>query len=298
MAGNEFQARAFAVLLGFVTIQGVYCKPAHGKPKAEACAAAYEAAQELRKAAKLLSAQEALEACAQQSCGSFVRRECTVWLEQLQQDLPSVILSARDAAGAPLENVEVSLDGAPLTAALNGAAIALDPGLREFRFNIKGRVEISQRVNILEGQQNRPIEVRFGTPAAAAPNPADAPSEKTPPPGSGRSPAPYVIGGIGLLGVAGFGVLGALAKNAQREMQQCLPDCAPANADRVSTLYAAANVSLGVGILGIGTATVLLLTSQGSARTPERRPAQRRKLQAIDVRQTRGGVVAELRGNF
>jgi hypothetical protein len=298
MTGNKLQVRAFAVLLGFVTIQGAYCKPAHGKPKAEACVAAYEAGQELRKAAKLLRAQEALETCAQQSCGNFVHRECTAWLEQLQQALPSVILSAKDAAGAPLDNVEVSLDGEPLTAALNGAAIALDPGLREFRFNIKGRVEVSQRVNILEGQQNRPIEVRFGTPAAAAASPPDAAPEKTPPPGSSRSPAPYVIGGIGMLGIAGFGVLGAIAKNAHRELQQCLPDCAPTNADRVSTLYAAANVSFGIGILGIGTATILLLTSHGSAQTPTSRPARSKRLQAIDVRQTRGGVLAELRGNF
>jgi hypothetical protein len=297
MPGNQLLRRAFAVLLGFVTIQGACCKRAHGKPKADGCATAYESAQELRKAGELLRAQEALEVCAQDSCGNFMHRECTVWLEQLQQELPSVILSAKDAEGAPLQNVEVSVDGVPLSSALNGAAIVVDPGLREFRFNVKGRVEISQRVNIREGEHERPIEVRFGAVAADS-SPPDAAPEKILPAGSGRSPAPYVIGGIGVLGLAGFGVLGALAKNAQRELQQCLPECAPTHADGVSNLYAAANVSFGVGILGIGTATVLLLTSPGSAKAPASRRSQSTKLQAIDVRQTRGGVLAELRGSF
>jgi hypothetical protein len=297
MPANKVLTRAISILLGFASVQGACCKLAHGKPKAEACAAAYEAAQELRKSAKLLRAQEALEKCAEKSCGNFMHRECTEWLEQLQQDLPSVILSAKDAAGAPLENVEVSVDGVPFTSALNGTAVLVDPGLREFRFNVKGRVEISQRVNILEGQQNRPIEVRFGENAAADSGQADA-APRNDPPDSGRSSAPYLIGGVGVLGVVGFGVLGALAKNAHQEMRQCLPDCGPANADRVNTLYAAANISFGVGIVGIGTAAVLLLTAPGPTRTRAIRSSQSTKLQAIDLRQTRGGMLAELRGNF
>jgi hypothetical protein len=304
MPGNKLVASAIALLFGFAAVQGACCKRAHGKPKDDTCAAAYETAQEFRKAAKLRRAKEMLEACARESCGKFIQRECTVWLEQLQQDLPSIILSVKDATGAPLTDVEVTVDGVPAATALNGAAIAVDPGLREFRFNARGHAEILQQVNILQGQQSRPIEVRFeeraDEPRVKEPDlgHADESAKTDAAAGSSNSSAPYVIGGVGVLGLVGFGVLGALGRNAHQELRQCFPECARAKVDRVSTLYAAANVSLGVGVVGIGAATVLLLTSRSSSTTRSTGVSRNAKLRAIDVRQTRGGVFAELRGSF
>jgi hypothetical protein len=109
---------------------------------------------------------------------------------------------------------------------------------------------------------------------------------------------PYVVGGIGVLGVVGFGVLGALAKNEHAELRKCSPDCSRAEVERVSTLYAVANISFGAGVVGLGTAAVLLLTSRDSSETSKSRSPRKTKLEAIDVRRTRGGVFAELRGRF
>jgi hypothetical protein len=304
MPGNKLVGSAIALLFGFAAVQGACCKRAHAKPKDDTCAAAYETAQEFRKAAKLLRAKEMLEVCARESCGKFIHRECTGWLEQLRHDLPSVILSVKDATGAPLEDVEVTIDGVLVTSALNGVAITIDPGLREFRFNAKGHAEMLQQVNILPGQQSRPIEVRVGEPAdeSRVTEPdlrhTDRAAKNDGAAGSSNSIAPYVIGGIGVLGLVGFGVLGTLGRNAHQELRQCFPECARANVDRVSTLYAAANVSLGVGVVGVGAATVLLLTSRSSSTTRSTGLSRSAKLRTIDVRQTRGGVFAELRGSF
>jgi hypothetical protein len=159
-------------------------------------------------------------------------------------------------------------------------------------------------LNILEGQQDVPVEVRLRERAdQAAVTKADSRRAKAAPEndvvvGASSSNARYVIGGVGVLGFVGFAVLGTLGRNAQRELGACLPDCARADVERVSTLYATANVSLGVGIVGIGTATVLLLTSRGSSEARPTRPSASRKLHAVDVRQTRGGLFAELRGSF
>lgn len=304
MRDNQLLRSAIAVLFAFVAQQGACCKRAFANPKAPTCANAYERAQEFRSAAKLRAAHEMLEVCARQTCGKFMYRECAAWLEELEKELPSVILSVKNAAGVVLEDVEVSVDGVSLDSALLGAALAVDPGVREFRFKAEGYAEVLHRLNILEGQQNLPVKVHLrGRADQAAVRRAhsrrvEAVPENHVVAGTGASNARYVIGGVGVLGFVGFAVLGTLGRTAQRELGACLPDCARADVERVSTLYAAANVSLGVGIVGIGTATVLLLTSRGSSEARRPSPSASKKLHAVDVRQTRGGLFAELRGSF
>jgi hypothetical protein len=282
---------------------GACSRSAQGKPKST-CADAYESAQEARKASKLRSAAEMLAVCAQKTCGAFLHRECSVWLEELQHAMPSVILSVSDATGAPLDEVEVSMDGEPLTSALSGVAIAVDPGLREFRFSAKGYVALSKQVNVLEGQQKRPIEVRLAAYAKSrrvseARQQQDRVIDEPSPGGSTKSIAPYAIGGIGVLGMVGFAALGSLAKSEHAEVRACLPDCDRAKLARVGTFYTVANISLGVGILGLGTATVLFLIPQGSSSENRRRkPSDKTTSAAIDVHRTSDGVFAELRGTF
>src|SRR6185369_855158 len=75
-----------------------------------ACASSYERAQELRQKSKLRRAKEALAACAKPTCGDFVRRECTIWLAQVETETPSLVLLAKDDAGRALLDVEVTMD--------------------------------------------------------------------------------------------------------------------------------------------------------------------------------------------
>lgn len=303
MPVNKLLIAATTCLLGFAVTLGSCCKRAHAKPKGESCAGAYESAQELRKRAKLQRAQEMLLLCARESCGKFMHGECRVWLQQLQQEMPSVIVSAKDSSGALLPDVQISLDGVALSPAPNGAAVSLDPGTHEFRFNAKGHAEVVHEVDILPGQQSQPLEVRFAGEAQHPVSGAEASAAREVAvddgaTGSSRSSVPYVVGGVGVLGVVGFGVLGALAKKEHAELRQCSADCSRAQVERVSTLYAAANVSFGVGVVGLGTAAVLLLTARDSSESSRSRRLRQARLEAIDVRQTHGGAFAELRGSF
>ena len=313
MHRSKLLTSATAVL--FAVAFAAYCKRAQAQPKGDACADAYESAQEFRKASKLKSTEEMLSACAQKSCGKFLYHECSVWLKELRHDMPSVILSVSDdATGASVDDVQVSIDGAPLTSALNGKAIAVDPGLHEFRFNAKGHATVSQQVNIRKGHQERRLAIRLPARSERSTS-KDAPDRDTSdrdtsdqaaaeprPRGSSKSSAPYVIGSVGLLGMVGFGVFGALAKSEHAEVRECLPTCPRAQLARVSTFYTTANISLGVGIVGLGTAAVLFLTSGGSAKKPketrESKPSDKTRIAGIDVRRTDGGMFAELRGSF
>ena len=55
---------------------------AEAEPDVKAqCAAAYESSQEKRKAGELILAREQLKICVRDACPSFVRDECSEWLE-------------------------------------------------------------------------------------------------------------------------------------------------------------------------------------------------------------------------
>src|SRR5687767_13173771 len=90
-------------------------------PSKAECAAAYEAAQESRAAGQLRKTRERLEFCAQVECPSFVQRDCSRWFGEVERELPSVRISARDWDGAGAD-LRVSLDGQPLEAPLTERA--------------------------------------------------------------------------------------------------------------------------------------------------------------------------------
>ena len=87
-----------------------------------------------RRTGKLIAAQAELITCSQSSCPAAATVDCVQWLREVEQSLPSVVLSARDAGGHEVANLRVLLDGSPLAEAESGRAIPVDPGAHTFRF--------------------------------------------------------------------------------------------------------------------------------------------------------------------
>ena len=113
-----------------------------GKARADAkqeCAAAYVQTQALRDAAKLGEARKNAVACSAADCPGFIVKDCTQWLAQIDARMPSVVFEVRDASGAETSAVEVTLDGKPWLAALDGKAKAVDPGRHTLRYEHRGR---------------------------------------------------------------------------------------------------------------------------------------------------------------
>src|SRR5438128_1508705 len=71
----------------------VFGQPARLKDR-RTCANAYEKAQELRQASKLRRTREALLTCARSTCGDFVQTECKRWLDEVDSEMPSIVVSA------------------------------------------------------------------------------------------------------------------------------------------------------------------------------------------------------------
>ncbi len=86
--------------------------------------------------------------------------------------------------------------------------------------------------------------------------------------GGGRTLA-YVAGGIGVLGLATFGIFGAMNNSAFGKLEdrctngQCPPDLQD-DRDSGETYQTVANVGLVVGVVGLAAGTVLFLTSKPS----------------------------------
>jgi hypothetical protein len=129
----------------------------------------------------LREARDLLSTCAKAACGRALKQECTTQFVRLDSaDIPSIVPSATDSAGAPLVDVEVAMDGEHLTSRLDGQPLLVDPGLHEFSFTTSSGLNASQKVMIVQGERGRLLSVSLRSdhgqrpPATATPSPASA----------------------------------------------------------------------------------------------------------------------------
>jgi hypothetical protein len=305
--------------------------PASAKDAKRICApayAAYKQAVDELKAGHLHEAREQLKACMQSGCAGL-KPKCSATNDKLLSVMPTVVPVVTDESGGPRADIQVKVDGEVMTTRLDGMGIPVEPGIREFTFATDAGVFSSQKIMVLEGQRNRPIAATLPDPAAkasaapvaatdpkpapsppspspakeepahdadtgepaqsAASTPADAPSGAWAPP---RTAWPYLLGGVGLAGV-GAGALFTVWGNKDNAALQdgCSPNCHPGSIDRVRAMYIAADVSFGVGVVGLGVATWLFARSHS-----EDRPTP--KAAVIDVHPVTSGAFASVSGVF
>jgi hypothetical protein len=179
----------------------------------QVCSDAYQQAQKLREAHKLVTAREQMKVCARAECPGFIAKDCADWLKDVEPRIPSVVLTGKNAAGADVTDVKVSIDGAPLVSKLDGLAVDVDPGAHTFAFEAAdGRAE--QRVLVPEGTKAQRVAVTFGaggapgTVAMVAPDAQAAPASATPSSGGGGAGvfAEPVSSGLSFGARIGYGV--------------------------------------------------------------------------------------------
>jgi hypothetical protein len=223
----------------------------------DACLAAYERSQELRKAGKFRAAREELVACVRATCPSLVKKDCSRWISELEPATPTVIVNARDHQGKDILAVRVLVDGTVLVERLDGKPHEVDPGEHVFRYEVEGSDPIEEKLVVQVGEKNRVITARFAAPATHYEAPVK--SEPSRPPTAG-----YALLGVGVAGGAGFVILAALGQHDLDEMRKspggCAPRCDPAQVDSARVKIVAADVSAGVGLIAAGVGAYLLLT--------------------------------------
>ena len=111
--------------------------------------------------------------------------------------------------------------------------------------------------------------------------------------GMPKSAFPYLLGGVGLAGLAAGGVLTFWGNHDNTTLEsQCRPSCPASSVDHIRTMYLAADVAWGVGGVALGISTLLFATSRTKEAIPTPAPV------AIDVQPTRSGAVGTISGSF
>ncbi|MCU0689967.1 MAG: hypothetical protein MUF54_01065 [Polyangiaceae bacterium] len=267
-----------------------------------ACLESYVEAQRLKKDSSYIAARDKLIVCSHDACPAAIRSECVQWLAEVDRALPSVVVLAKDHDGHDIVDVRVTVDGEPFLERAEGKAIPIDPGVRTFRFEASGFQTQERQVVVRASVQDRVIAVALTRQTAAGPAPpaaSDAPTTADPAADSSPSravPAPaYVLGGVGVVGLAGFGAFAWRFSGQRSDLEGCKPFCSQTDIDAADRSRKVAFVSLGVGVVALGAATVLYATR------PEVRDDSRVAAGGLvfDVGPTgAGGAAATLSGTF
>jgi hypothetical protein len=229
-------------------------------PDAKSCEAV-QRTEAMRAAGQYRAARARLLECVNAECGGDVRRRCATVLQKLDAVTPSIVVRAQLADGNDATDVSVRMENEQLASSLNGMAIAVDPGEHQLVFERAGLAPVSQTVTIREGEKFRAIDVQL---EPSLPAPSSAQHERG---SSAFGPDQRVaVGGtligVGVVGLGAFTLLGLKAREDEKELerQNCKPYCGKAFVESVRTRYVLSNISLGVGVLALGSATWMLVT--------------------------------------
>jgi hypothetical protein len=260
MASTSLSLRPFAIalLVAGATFLRTTPSAADKANDKQQCVAAYEEGQRLRKGGFLTAARERLLVCAQEMCPSMIKRDCTTWVAEVEQALPTVVFEAVGAGGKDIVDVKLSVDGRVVAEQMDGKAISLDPGAHVARFEVPGSPAVEERFVAREGEKSRRVVGRLA--GSQADVEASLPTAGAPP-----RPIPvgtWVAGGVGVAGLGVFTVFAIVGQSEKSKLddQGCKPGCPEAEVDKVKSKFLVADIGLAVGVAGLATAAVLYFT--------------------------------------
>jgi hypothetical protein len=252
-------------LLRFVCV-GLTLSASVGIARAEtprACVEAVERGQSLRDKVKLREAKAAFLSCAASSCPEVIQRDCAQWVSEVDARIPTVIVTATDAAGHDVVYVRLLVDGVLFTDRLDGIAVPIDPGIHVFRFEPEGSPPFEQTVVLREAEKFQ--KQHFVLPAAAPKSKVAVMVAPVPEKDAITAPSPSAwktgtivsgsITGAAALSFATFALVGFIDVHDLND--SCSPSCPRSSVDRANHELMAADVSLGIGVAALAVTTFL-----------------------------------------
>jgi len=223
------------------------------------CASSYEGAQLLRQRGKLVDAREAARTCAQEGCPEIARKDCASWIEQLDREIPSVAVAARDERDQEVGGARIFIDSMPRADAGSGRPIDLDPGTHAIRVEANGYDAVEQSSTIVQGERGRILRITLRKRVAVAPPPPLTAEPKPAESAPSLVPA-FVVGAfsVAALGMSAyFGVTGR--DDLARLRSSCAPACSDDEVEPVKRELRVSDVALGVGLVGVAITTYLVI---------------------------------------
>jgi hypothetical protein len=253
-----------SVFLYAVAVVAAAASPALAADKAPsaetaACIDAASKGQTLRDDHKLVEARNAFRRCARGSCPGAVQSDCATWLASVEGALPTVVVTVEDADGTAVPHAAVRVDGQPLPDGQLGEAMAMDPGPHTFHVEAPGAPAVERQVVVAEGKQNVAVSIVVGARPAHR---GDAPAAGAEHAGSGWKTAGWVIGGVGVAGLAlgtTFGILAASDKGRANCDGGGFCEAGALDDSRSAARVADVGLIAGAALLAAGAAIVLFM---------------------------------------
>jgi hypothetical protein len=232
---------------------------------------ANETAQDLQRSGKLVEAQAQLLTCAASACPTAVRLDCADRLQSVEQALPTVVFTPRDAGGGDTSAASLAVDGVVQSAPLDGTPVAVDPGTHTFTLILAGRAPVLLRLALKKGDRVRRevvFEATGGTAGASSEGALGGGSVG--PRGSAQASAVLTrrIGwaaiGAGAAGMTLGTVFGFVALGRRLSLGHACnggSECPDGQEDNIESMHVnavASNVSFAIGVLGLAAGGVLL----------------------------------------
>ncbi len=253
----------FAILFGIASIVGagrLFAQtPSATEQPASGCVHSFELAQELRDRLEYLATRDQLLVCGQSHCPQPVALKCRQWLHELDQAIPSVVITARDQQGNDTIAVRLYVDGKLWRQQLDPRPLQLDPGQHRLRFELAGAPAIEKTIELSAGELHRQLVISFAPPGEHGPSSkprTGTESQDTSP----VNPLVYVgfgLGGAALLVGTITGIV-TLVNTPELEQQCAELGCNQDEIDKVMTVahvstasFAVAGVGVGLGVLGL-----------------------------------------------
>ena len=197
--------------------------------------------------------------------GADFKSEVETAVTRLRERIPKLVIER----GTGAEAASVQLDGVDLGGSSVGVEIPLDPGPHTVGATAPGYKAFSATTEAKEREVARVTLELEPEPVASADSGGNSTEkvivvrEQAP-----NRVVPYVVGGVGVAFLITGGVLFALRETAASDLEQNCPDpnrCPESNRDtydRLKFYNWSAPVALGLGVAGVGTAVVLIVTEK------------------------------------
>lgn len=249
--------------------QSAAAQPSSGGGAVNDCLSAHRDAQQFRNQAKLVESNELLQICSRDLCPAPVRRDCQRWANEVTSQIPSVKFRLSADEGEPSRFVKIFVNDALMFNVLPARAVQFNPGKYQLRFVVDGKPAVEHEIILDVGDQDKEVSIDFDRPPPAKPASTPAPVAATPPSSALLAPAPaleesrpvplatYLFAGLGVAATINFAAWGISSKSLTSDLEKrCSPNCPQDEVDSARLRAVIADISLGVGVASIATATV------------------------------------------
>jgi hypothetical protein len=286
-------------VLGGLALHTKPCRAQSTSTKNE-CVASYQQAQVSKQEGDLLKAQQELVSCAGAGCPDAMQADCSRWLEEVQTALPSVVFRALTPGGADIADARLVLDAQP-ERALDGRSITVNPGKHQVTVRAPHFEPLTLQVQFVEGQKLRqqvltlhPITGRPLTSGSTTRTPASRSSTAE----RRFTVVQWVGASTAVAGVLGLTYFGLKARAGESDLGACSPTCSKEAVADVRGNYIAANVSVGLGLVGLAVSAVHYHLIQAPSPASNAAPKHGRTAAARTLQVDLGPGFSGLSGSF